>query len=58
MLGAVLIVFGLYAVLWGKAKEVRKAAHMHELKEPNIVTGVGAIDGETQHSSLEVVGDN
>ncbi|KAI3755262.1 hypothetical protein L1987_55058 [Smallanthus sonchifolius] len=57
LLGAILIIFGLYGVLWGKGKEVKKVAQLCPIKEPSIGTGDGAIDGESEHSSLEVVGD-
>lgn len=58
MLGAILIIFGLYAVLWGKGREVKKVAQLCPiLPEPSIGTG-DAVDGESERSSLEVVGDS
>ncbi|XP_071736898.1 WAT1-related protein At1g68170-like [Rutidosis leptorrhynchoides] len=58
VLGAILIIFGLYAVLWGKGKEVKKVAQLCPVKESSIGTGLGAIDGESERSSFEIVGDN
>ncbi|XP_076937257.1 WAT1-related protein At1g25270-like [Bidens hawaiensis] len=52
LLGAILIIFGLYAVLWGKGKEVKKVAQLCPIREPSIGTG------ESERSSLEVVGDS
>ncbi|KAJ0752296.1 hypothetical protein HanPI659440_Chr09g0322721 [Helianthus annuus] len=54
VLGAILIIFGLYAVLWGKGKEVKKVAQLCPIREPSIRTSDGAIDGESEHSSFEV----
>ncbi|KAJ0541262.1 putative EamA domain-containing protein [Helianthus annuus] len=54
VLGAILIIFGLYAVLWGKGKEVKKVAQLCQIREPSIRTSDGAIDGESEHSSFDV----
>lgn len=54
VLGAILIVFGLYAVLWGKGKEVRKVTQLCPVKESSVMT----IDGDLESSSVEVVGDS
>ncbi|KAM0046478.1 hypothetical protein Hdeb2414_s0009g00316811 [Helianthus debilis subsp. tardiflorus] len=54
VLGAILIIFELYAVLWGKGIEVKKVAQLCPIREPSIRTSDGAIDGESEHSSFEV----
>ncbi|KAJ0592453.1 putative EamA domain-containing protein [Helianthus annuus] len=60
VLGAILIIFGLYVVLWGKrkSKEVKKVPQLCPIRKPTIRTGDGATDGESECSSLEVVGDS
>nr|GEY03590.1 WAT1-related protein At1g25270-like [Tanacetum cinerariifolium] len=57
VLGAILIIFGLYAVLWGKCEEGKKVAQLRPVQESNIETGEGVIDGESMRSSLEVLTD-
>ncbi|KAJ0943004.1 putative EamA domain-containing protein [Helianthus annuus] len=54
VLGAILIIFGLYAVLWGKGKEVKKVAQLCPIREPSIRRSDSAIEGESEHSSFEV----
>ncbi|PWA89704.1 nodulin MtN21 /EamA-like transporter family protein [Artemisia annua] len=47
VLGAILIIFGLYAVLWGKSEEGKRVAQLCPLKESSIETGEGVVDGES-----------
>ncbi|PWA56731.1 nodulin MtN21 /EamA-like transporter family protein [Artemisia annua] len=58
VLGAILIIFGLYAVLWGKWEEEKRVAQLRRLKESSIETGEGVVDGESMPSSLEVLADS
>ncbi|KAK9077114.1 hypothetical protein SSX86_005450 [Deinandra increscens subsp. villosa] len=58
VLGAILIIFGLYVVLWGKCKEVKKVAQLRPIKEPSSRTSDGVVDGESERSSFEVDGDS
>nr|XP_043630955.1 WAT1-related protein At1g25270-like [Erigeron canadensis] len=55
VLGAILIIFGLYIVLWGKGKEVKKVAQLCPEREISMGTGVGAIVGQSERM---VIGDN
>lgn len=48
-----MIIFGLYAVLWGKGKEVKKVALLCPIKESNIGPSDDAIDGESECSNVE-----
>ncbi|KAM0036304.1 putative EamA domain-containing protein [Helianthus debilis subsp. tardiflorus] len=56
LLGAILIIFGLYGVLWGKAKEVNKVAKSCSTQVTSIGTGDNAIDRDSEPSSIKVVG--
>ncbi|KAD4179375.1 hypothetical protein E3N88_27966 [Mikania micrantha] len=58
VLGAIMIIFGLYVVLWGKSKEVKKVAQLCPIKEPRIGVDGGAINDRSEQSSFEVVGDS
>nr|KAJ0184904.1 hypothetical protein LSAT_V11C900503360 [Lactuca sativa] len=58
VLGAILIIVGLYAVLWGKGKEVKKVAQLCPVRESSVGSYNGAINGESQGSSFEVICDS
>ncbi|KVI04595.1 hypothetical protein Ccrd_017086 [Cynara cardunculus var. scolymus] len=59
VLGAILIIFGLYFVIWGKGKEVKKVAKLCPMKESSIGTDSCAIAGESECSNIfGVVGDS
>ncbi|GJY54390.1 WAT1-related protein, partial [Tanacetum coccineum] len=57
VLGAILIIFVLYAVLLGKCEEGKKVAQLRPVQESIIETGEGVVDGESMRSSLEVLTD-
>ncbi|KVI01798.1 hypothetical protein Ccrd_019919, partial [Cynara cardunculus var. scolymus] len=50
VLGAILIILGLYLVLWGKGKEVKKVAQLCPVRESSIGTDNGAIAGDSERS--------
>ncbi|KVI01810.1 Drug/metabolite transporter [Cynara cardunculus var. scolymus] len=50
VLGAILIVLGLYIVLWGKNKEVKKVAQLCPVRETIKELDNGAIVGESESS--------
>lgn len=50
-----MIIFGLYAVLWGKGKEVKKVAQLCPVRENSVGTANGAIFGGSEHSSFEII---
>ncbi|XP_024959862.1 WAT1-related protein At1g25270-like [Cynara cardunculus var. scolymus] len=59
VLGAILIILGLYLVLWGKGKEVKKVAQLCPVRESSIGTDNGAIAGDSERSSIfGVTGDS
>nr|XP_043627117.1 WAT1-related protein At1g25270-like [Erigeron canadensis] len=59
VLGAILIIIGLYAVLWAKGKEGKKVAQLCPVRESSGIRAAGVdtiIDGES--SVHEVIGDS
>ncbi|KAJ9552214.1 hypothetical protein OSB04_016259 [Centaurea solstitialis] len=57
VLGAILIILGLYIVLWGKSKELKKVAQLCPVKDSSIEIKNGLIIGEPECSSFGIVGD-
>ncbi|KAJ9552276.1 hypothetical protein OSB04_016321 [Centaurea solstitialis] len=57
VLGAILIIVGLYIVLWGKSKELKKVVQLCPVKDSSIETKNGLIIGEPECSSFGIGGD-
>ncbi|KAJ1434972.1 EamA domain [Sesbania bispinosa] len=59
VIGAVLIVIGLYMVLWGKSKEMKKVTHLEitpEIEEIEVVVTSTTEDQDKGNSSHTIVG--
>ncbi|XP_039047270.1 WAT1-related protein At2g39510-like [Hibiscus syriacus] len=57
VIGAIVIVIGLYLVLWGKSQDQPLSSLIIETKEPNDLKIISAIDGITKVSNQELVLD-
>ncbi|KAK8593295.1 hypothetical protein V6N13_043100 [Hibiscus sabdariffa] len=55
VIGAIVIVIGLYLVLWGKSQDQPLSNLSIETKEPNDLKMISAIDGVTKVSNQELV---
>ncbi|KAL2343731.1 hypothetical protein Fmac_005016 [Flemingia macrophylla] len=62
VIGAVLIVCGLYMVLWGKSKEMRRASHLAPSEKENfestVAVGITTLDhdnSDSSHTNIETM---